>query len=220
MRIRSSGCGSRMLFAECDPFCALQARWTVSRSRPPLRLLRTGEHDEKLTKLHHLRSTSLLRNERIIQVSRLREVHLRARSFGGSDTPDKCEPCPLGTSSRSGATACMECLPGMFNDYGILESVSCQLGFFSDGLEPKMCQQRALGSYRRLVPAPEVDPREPLSRPECASQTKRGCEFCTSLEPATTSLGSITSCTNTLGWTCRTSQHTTVSVHSAVAEVA
>ena len=32
-----------MLFAECDPFCALQAHWTVSRSRPPLRLLRTGE---------------------------------------------------------------------------------------------------------------------------------------------------------------------------------
>ena len=48
------GRGSRMLFAECDPFCALQARWTVSRSRPPLRLLRTGEHDEKLMKLHHL----------------------------------------------------------------------------------------------------------------------------------------------------------------------
>ena len=27
----------------------------------------------------------------------------------------------------------------------------CQLGFFSDGVEPKMCQQRALGSCRRLT---------------------------------------------------------------------
>ena len=45
------GRGSRMLFAECDPFCALQARLTVSRSRPPLRLLRTGEHGAALNVL-------------------------------------------------------------------------------------------------------------------------------------------------------------------------
>ena len=38
----------------------------------------------------------------------------------------------------------------MFNDYGILASASCQLGFFSDGVEPKMRQQRELGSYSSL----------------------------------------------------------------------
>ena len=39
----------------------------------------------------------------------------------------------------------------LFNDYGILESVSCRLGFFSDGVQPKMRQQRALGSYSKLT---------------------------------------------------------------------
>ena len=55
----------------------------------------------------------------------------------------------------------------MFNDYGILELVSCQLGFFSDGVEPKMCQQRALGSYRRLTSLRAS--RECLDLPELRS---------------------------------------------------
>ena len=145
------GCGSRMLFAECD-----QARWTLSRSRPPLRLLRTGEHDEKLMKSHHLAlsaALNVLAPERAdytgvkVQGGSLESATVIVWEPRGSVTPDKCEPCPLGTSSRSGATARTECLHGMFNDYGILESVSCQLGFFSDGVEPKMCQQRTLGSH-------------------------------------------------------------------------
>ena len=48
----------------------------------------------------------------------------RFRSLGGSGTPDNCELCPPGTSSPSGATACTNCLPGMFNDYDILECVT------------------------------------------------------------------------------------------------
>ena len=120
MRIRFPWLWLSHVIAECDPFCALQARWAVSRSRPPLRLLRIGEHDEKLKKLHHLALSAAL----------------------NVLAPERADFT---------ATACMECLPGMFNDYGILESVSCQLGFFSDGVEPKMCQQRALGSCGRLT---------------------------------------------------------------------
>ena len=66
--------------------------------------------------------------------------------LGGSGTPDKFEVCPPGASSPSGATACTNCLLGMFNDYEILECACCQLGFFGDGVGLTICQRCAVGS--------------------------------------------------------------------------
>ena len=70
----------------------------------------------------------------------------RASAAGGNGTSDSCELCPPGASSPAGATACAECLLGMFNEYDILECASCQPGFFGDGVGLTMCQECAVGS--------------------------------------------------------------------------
>ena len=69
----------------------------------------------------------------------------RFMGLGGSGTPDNYEPCPLGTSSRSSATACTNRLPGIFNNFDILDCASCQVRFCDDGVGLTLCRQCAAG---------------------------------------------------------------------------
>ena len=70
--------------------------------------------------------------------------HAKAGRFmglGGSGTPDNYEPCPLGTSSRSSATACTNRLHGILNNFDILDCASCQGRFCDDGVGLTLCRQ-------------------------------------------------------------------------------
>ena len=84
----------------------------------------------------------------------------RFKSLRGTGTPDNRESCPPGTSSRSGAPACTNCLTGMFND--ILECASCLSGFFDDGFWLTIATvltwgvDRGLAEYRNVSSRPDT----------------------------------------------------------------
>ena len=50
------------------------------------------------------------------------------------------------TWTRSGATACPNCLPGFFNYFDIIERASCQTGFSDEAVGLTMCRQCAVGA--------------------------------------------------------------------------
>ena len=61
------------------------------------------------------------------------------------------------TWTRSGATACPNCLPGFFNDFDIIERASCQTGFSDEAVGLTMNRQCAAGatftSVRNCTPS-------------------------------------------------------------------